>query len=464
MTSNDAAVPQPATIPDARNPPGPRGLPIVGCLPSLLRDPMVFLTSVARKYGGIARVPVRKKFLYVVSDPALLRELLVTQRHDYTKNYRYRHVQVLLGQGLLLSEGDEWRRQRLMTQPAFKAEPVDAQVGWMSIEIQNFLDRWSATADRGTSIDVEPEFIRLGQLLAGRYLMGTGFEAIAAPFCAAASAVKSSWPSPPRRIWSLLKPASRQQQEQFDTAIAELDQCFYGYLAEHRKTAFADCAILSLLVRSARAEGQPLSDRELRDQLLTLFFAGYETSATALCWIHYLLSRHTSIRERLFREVETVLAGRLPRPEDLDQLTYTHQVVQESLRLYSPIHSLSRVASVDTVLGGYCIPAGATVCVSLYATHRLPQYWPDPERFDPERFTPEQCAARPRFAYLPFAAGHRNCIGGGQAMVELKMIVAQIAQRYVLDLAAGQKIERAAGTTMYPRYGMQMTPSHSAAS
>jgi cytochrome P450 len=218
--------------------------------------------------------------------------------------------------------------------------------------------------------------------------------------------------------------------------------------------------VLALLVRSAQAEGKPLDDQQLRDQLFTLFFAGHETSATALCWVHYLLARNASVRERLFREVESVLGDRPPTPEDLEALTYTHQVVQESLRLYSPIHSLSRVATVDSLLGGYRIPAGATVCVSMYAVHRLPQYWPDPERFDPERFTPEQCAARPRFAYLPFAAGHRNCIGGGQAILELKMIVAQIAQRYRLELAAGQKIERAAGTTMYPRYGMRMTIQH----
>jgi cytochrome P450 len=457
MTSTDSAVPQSAAPAVAPYPPGPRGFPVLGSLPSLLRDPMVFLTHVAQKYGGIARIPIRRKFLYVVSDPAILRELLVTQRANYTKNYRYRHVQVLLGQGLLLSEGDEWRRQRLMTQPAFKAEPVNAQVGWMSAEVEGFLDKWRVAADQGTAIDVEPEFSRLAQVLAGRFLFGPGFEAIAEQFCAAASAVKKNWPTAPRSVWGLLKPASKQQQKQFDAAITELDQCFYAYLAEHRKTDFADCAVLTLLVRSACAEGKPLDDRQLRDQLFTLFFAGHETSATALCWIHYLLARNAPVRERLFREVESVLAGRLPTPEDLEALTYTHQVVQESLRLYSPIHSLSRVATADSVLGGYRIPAGATVCVSMYAVHRLPQFWPDPERFDPERFTPEQCAARPRFAYLPFAAGHRNCIGGGQAILELKMIVAQIAQRYRLELSAGQKIERAAGTTMYPRYGMRMT-------
>jgi cytochrome P450 len=424
---------------------------------------MAFMAKVASKYGGIARIPVRGKFLYLVSDPVLLRELLITHRQKYMKNIRYRHVQALVGQGLLLSEADEWRQQRLMTQPAFKAEAVDAAIGWMASDIGSFLDRWKYAADSNSVIDVEPEFIRLAQLLAGRYLMGPAFEQVATRFCEAATSVKKNWPPSPRGLWSLLKRPSSNQQTSFDEALARLDACFYAYLGEQRKADFADCAVLRLLVQASRAEGKPFTERELRDQIFTLFFAGHETSATATCWIHYFLSRHAAVRERLFREVESVLGGRAPVAKDLARLEYTGQVVQESLRLYSPIHSISRVALVDNTLGGYKIPAGATVCVSMYATHRLPQHWPNPETFDPERFTPEQCAARQRFAFIPFAAGHRNCIGGGQAMIELKLLVAQMAQRYTLDLVRGQKIEPAAGTTMYPRYGMKMKLRHSGA-
>jgi cytochrome P450 len=418
---------------------------------------MDFMARVAVKYGGIARIPLRaSNFLYLVSEPELLRELLVTHRHKYMKNIRYPQAQALLGKGLLLSEADEWRAQRVMTQPAYKPEPVDAQVGWMAEDVQKFLDRWESLAADESGVDVEAEFGDIGQRLAGRSLLGPGFERIATRFCAAAAAVKKSWPAPPRNVFALFaKPAPNQPQE-FDAAVAQLEACLFDYLAEHRKNDFADCAILSLLVRSSRAEGKEFTDKELRDQLFTLFFAGYETTATALCWIHYFLSHHVAIRERMTQEVASVLGGRKPTPEDLEKLEYLTQIVQESLRLYSPIHSISRVSLEDHTLGGYRIPAGTTVCVSLYATHRLPQYWPDPDRFDPERFSASVSAGRPRFAYLPFAAGHRNCIGGGQAMSELKLIVAQIAQRFTLQLVAGQKIEPAAGTTMYPRYGMRM--------
>lgn len=446
----------------AGEPPGPRGLPVIGCLLPFFRNPMAFLAQVAQTYGGIARIPIRGKFLYLVSDPELLREVFITHRQKYMKNTRYHHVQALVGQGLLLSEGDAWRHQRHITQPAFQPGYVDAQVGWMAEVTTSYLDRWRTIADRGTPIDVEPEFLRLAQRLAGHYIVGPGFEEIAARFCDTAVVVKSHWPPAPRGLLSLLKPRSKRQLKAFHEALADLDACLYGYMADHRKAGFEDCGILTLLARAGHADGRPFTDRELRDQLFTLFFAGHETSAIALCWTHYFLSQHTAVRQRLRHEVESVLGDRVPTSGDLTCLRYTEQVVQESLRVYSPIHSISRVAVADNAVGGYRIPAGATVCVSMYATHRLPQYWPDPERFDPERFTPEQCAARPRFAYIPFAAGHRNCIGGAQAMVELKLVVAQIAQRYLLDLVPGQKIEPAAGTTMYPRYGMRMTLRHTA--
>jgi cytochrome P450 len=456
MTVDVSADAQSAAVKSARVPRGPRGLPVVGCLSGFLRDPMRFMTKVARRYGGLARIPLRGTFLYLASHPEVVRELLITHRHRYTKNIRYRHVQALLGQGLLLAEGDVWRRQRVMTQPAFKAEPIDVQVPWMAEMTRDHLERWQSHAESRTAIDVEPSFLELAQRLAGRSLLGEPFGEIAQRFCAAASATKKAWPHAPRTLWRAFIPAKRPSPDPLDVAIAELDRCIYDFIQAHRADDFAGCEVLEALAREACAQGEPFSDQEMRDQIFTLFFAGHETSATGLCWIHYLLGRHPDIHEKLFAEVDRVLGSSLPTAEALRELRYTEQVVQESLRLYSPIHAISRVASEDHALAGYRVPAGATVYVSLYATHRLPEYWPDPERFDPERFTDERCAARSRFAYLPFAAGHRNCIGGGHAIVELKLIVAMAAQRYRLEIAPNQRIEPMPGTTMYPRYGMKM--------
>jgi cytochrome P450 len=441
---------------EVRHPPGPKGLPVIGCLLPFLKNPMEAITAIARQYGGIARVPIRGKYLYVVSDPAMVKEMLVEHRQKYMKNVRYVHIQALLGQGLLLSEAAEWRRQRVITQPAFKPEAIDAQMGWMASYTDKFLDRWSAPAARGEIFDVEPEFGRLAQCLSGRYLLGEPFDEIADEFCEIAAAVKAHWPLAPRNLVRAFMPLSKVKLARFEASIAALDEIVRRFITRHRANDFANCGVLTRIVMSSRAEGAEFDDKSLRDQISTLFFAGHETSATGLCWIHWALARHAGIRAKLKEEVSSVVGDRLPTAADLHALTYTGQVIDESLRLHSPIHSISRVALVDNTIGGCHVPAGATVCVSMYAVHRLAHLWPDPEVFDPSRFEPEKVAQRSRFAYLPFATGHRNCIGAGQALLELKLIVARIAQRYTLDLAPGQKIEPAPGTTMYPRYGMKM--------
>lgn len=418
---------------------------------------MAFMAKIARRYGGLARIPVRGKDLYLASSPEIVRELLITHRQRYSKNTRYHHIQSLLGQGLLLSEADPWRRQRLMTQPLFKDEPVAAQVPWMADVARRHLERWQAFADSRTAFDVEPDFLRLSQVLAGQSLFGPGFADIADRFCDAAKAVKASWPQAPTSLWRTFMPARGHSLTAFEDAMAALNRCVHECIAERRAGEFQDCGTLQHLAHANRTEGRPLTDLELRDQLVTLFFAGHETTATALCWIHYLLARNAGAYRRLIAEVNAVLDERTPTADTLQHLKYTEQVVQESLRLYSPIHSISRVALEEHTLGGYRIPAGATVCISMYASHRLPEFWPDPERFDPDRFGSEPCDLRHRFAYLPFAAGHRNCIGAGQALVELKLIVALIARRYRLRLVTGQRIEPAPGTTMYPRFGIKVT-------
>lgn len=419
---------------------------------------MLFWSSIANRYGGIARVPLMKGHVaYLVSDPDLLYELLVTNRSKYRKNIRYRAAVELFGHGLLLNEGEAWKRQRLMSQPAFKGDYIASQVPWMVERTAEFLDGWRAAADDGRPRDVDAAFLDLSQLLAGYYLMGPGFGRIAERFCRAAIRVKDEWPLPPRSVRQLLRRRGDGWSDGLAAAVRDIDACVYEYLAAERSRDFDGAGLVKMLVDGSRAQNDEFDDRSLRDQILTVFFAGHETTATSLSWIHYLLDTHKDARQKLRAEVEHVLGGRAPTNAELDRLVYTEQVVNEALRLYSPIHSLSRVALEDDTIGGYHIPAGATIYVSLYATHRLPSLWPDPDRFDPDRFTPDKVEKRPRFAFIPFAAGHRNCVGASTAIVELKLAVAMIAQRYELAVAPGQRIEGAAGTTMHPRYGMNMT-------
>lgn len=456
-TSRKSALPTSGKTLAADQPPGPNGLPLVGCLNRVLRNPMTFFTDVATTYGGIARIPLGRDLVYLVSEPTLLYELLVTNRQKYKKNIRYRHARELVGQGMLLSEGEVWKRQRRITQPAFKVGYITEQIGWMADITSKFLDRWDTFAINGKPIDVEPEFVRLAQLLAGRFVLGPGFEAIAERLYGVSAEIKASWPKPPGNlISSLIKVRSKAKFTCFQSILKKLDDCVYQYISDERESDFEDSGILSRLVKSSCQEGQQFTEKELRDQLLTLFFAGHETSATAMCWIHYFLSENPSVRQKLRQEVESILGQRRPTYEDLEKLQYTEQIVQESLRIYSPIHAISRVAVEDNRIGGYLIPAGSTIYISLYATHHLPQYWQNPEGFDPERFTPKRCSMRSGFVYIPFAAGHRNCVGFNLATIELKMMIAQLAQRYELDLLPRHRIEPVAGTTMYPRNGMKM--------
>jgi len=439
-------------------PPGPKGVLYFGCLREMRRNPMRFFTTVAQTYGGIARIPLMAgTHVYLVSEPALLHELLITNRDKYMKNVRYRQAQDLMGLGLLLSEGDTWKHQRLMLQPAFKPGYVYNQIDWMVEAIERFLDGWEPRADTGKVFDVEPDFCRLAQLLAGEMILGLHFREIADRFCEHAIGIKQSWPTPPRGLLNLVRPPPLIRLARLRKELTRLNALTHAFLAERRKHDFEDSGIATLLARASAEAGEPLDDRELRDQTMTLFFAGHETSATALCWLHYLLSLHPAVRDRLQREVNMVIGARRPGAEDIPKLSYTEQVINESLRLYSPIHCISRVAMEDNMIGGYYIRQGSTVVVSMYATHRLPSYWLDPERFDPNRFAPERLTERPSFAFLPFAVGHRNCIGGNLAMIELKLIVACLARRYRLDVMPGHPIEPQPGTTMCPRYGMKMT-------
>ncbi|HEX6995674.1 MAG TPA: cytochrome P450 [Gammaproteobacteria bacterium] len=438
-------------------PKGPIGLPYLGCLDGLLRNPMEFWLRIATRYGPIAKVPIRGRYVYLVSDPDLVYELLVTNRKKYRKNTRYRAAVELLGDGLLLSEGEAWKRQRLIAQPAFKPDYIGAQVPWMAAHVEAFLDGWERHAAAGAAVDTERDFLDLSQRIAGRYLMGEGFAEIADRFCAAAVDIKNAWPLPPKSALRAIFGRSVGWSRALESAVREIDACVYEYLATQRKRDFEGCGVLEMLAKSSRDQGDEFDDKSLRSQLLTLFFAGHETSSTSLAWIFYLLDRHPDVRARVTAESLRVIGDRQPTGEDVDALAYIEQVVSEALRLYSPIHSISRVALEADSLGGYSIPQGATIYVSLYALHRLERLWPDAHRFDPDRFLPERCAARPRFAFIPFAAGHRNCIGATLAMTELKLVVAQIARRFELALVPGQRIEMAAGTTMHPRYGIAMT-------
>ncbi len=416
--------------------------------------PMQFLTRVAVRYGGIARIPLARGFLYLVSEPDLIKALLVDHRTRFIKNTRYSDMQRVLGQGLLLSEGNVWRRQRVATQPSFRPGALDRDVSWMTRVIADHFDQWDTRADGNGTLALAPAFERLSQALAGHLLFGSVFTRHAEAVLAVTEDLQKSWPTLPPFLRRHSRKVIAEKRVLLSETLAALDAEIIAMINELNGST-EECILNTL--RAAAADGSnAFTDAELRDQMKTLFFAGFETTSTSMVWTQYLLARHPAVRARLVEEADRAAPGRTLTVEEIDSMTYVEQVFKESLRLYSPIHSLSRVALEDCELGGYSIPRGATVMVSLYASHRLPQHWPRPERFDPERFSASQSAARHRFAYLPFAAGHRNCIGALLAVVQAKLIIAQLARRFELQLVTRKQVRPRAGTTMHPSREIRM--------
>lgn len=424
---------------------------------------MEFFTRVATTYGGVARIRFgRNNYSYLVSEPELLKELLIENRSNYMKNVRYPLLSRVLGKGILLSEGESWSRQRKILQPIFRLETLQQQVDRASVDVAKFLDRFEAACDSGLAFDIEPEFSRLAQLLAGAWVMGDPFRKRAEKLAEIYRNATEAWPEAPKGALGSYRIPSFRKIRSLKQAFAAFEEGIFEIIAEFRQGGPQEMGLMPFLVEGhAKATGRALSDRELRDQIVTLFIAAHETSGSGLCWIHYFLSKHPDVRARVQSEIAEVYGAGKPGGEALSNLAYLERVIKEALRVYSPIHSLSRIALVDNKIGGYTIPKGSTVIVSLYATHRLPRYWPNPEAFDPERFTDEENAKRPPFSYIPFAAGHRNCIGGTMAMLQSSMIVAQISQRYNFDLIEGHPIELMPSTTLRPRYGMQVRVSRS---
>ena len=437
-----------------RNPPGPYRLGRGACTLLMRHVPMQFLTRIAIRYGGIARIPLARGYLYLVSSPDLIKALLVDHRTRFIKNTRYSVMQKVLGQGLLLSEGDAWRRQRMAAQPSFRPGALERQVSWMSPMIAEFLDGWDARTHDNAVLELMPEFERLAQSIAGRLLFGSVFARHADAVLAITESMRKHWPSVPRFLRPISKKRQAERMELLAHTLAELDAEIMALIDASQ--ALAEPCMLTTLGADAPEGCQPFTKAQLCDQMKTLFFAGYETTATSMIWTHYLLGRHPDVQARVTQEVDQIAAGRTLTVEQLEELPYVEQVFKESLRLYSPIHSLSRVALEECELGGYVLPKDATAMVSLYASHRLPKVWPQPRRFDPERFSAAQSAARDRYCYLPFAAGHRNCIGATLAVVEAKLIIAQIARRFQLHLVNRALARPRAGTTMHPSNAIHM--------
>lgn len=468
MESSTPASESPARTPKLPPGPPPRKslLDSIVYYASFYFDALGFVEERFDKYGDIYFVGSQTKTLsgadrglYVLKHPDHLRELLSTQASKFKKEHSaFEQLSRVLGEGLLTSDGETWKRQRRLVQPAFARSRLAGYVEVMAEEAHRTFAGFSL--DRAEPRDMSHEMMELTLRIVSLTLFGYDTSSDVDAVRAAMRTLQTSLATPDL----LPKWAPSPTRKAVERAIADLDRVVFGLIEERRKARARGVVrpradLLDILLDSG-AEGGDASDvlteREIRDQLMTLFLAGHETTSHALTWTLYLLSKNPHEEERLAREVRTVLGDRVPTLDDLERLPFTEQVVKEAMRLYPPAYLLARRASEDAEIGGYVIPEGSEVIGWTYMTHRDPRWFPDPLSFRPDRFAPEREAAMKPFAFLPFGAGPRACIGKAFAMVEAQILLASAIQRFRFSLVPSQKVEPSPRITLHPKNGLAM--------
>ncbi|MGZ3419451.1 MAG: cytochrome P450 [Polyangiales bacterium] len=431
-----------------KRPPGPT--PRRGLLETIVgfsTDPLGFVHGRFEKYGDMYYVPNRQGGFYVMRHPEHLQAVLVTHAAKMRKQHSaFELLSRVVGEGLLTTDGDVWRRQRRMLQPAFSRERLASYAKTMVDEAARVSDTWRD----GQQLDVSRAMMELTLRVVCRTLfshdVGTETDDVARAMVVLQDSVSSSsellpeWlPTPHRR--------------KFKKSVEAIDKIVYSMIAERKRTGHGDDLLQSLITAVDEEGGAGLSEREMRDQLVTLFLAGHETTSHALTWTWYLLSKNPAVMAKLHAELAS-----LKGPPTLDDpLPYTEQVIKESMRLYPPVYLLARRNAEDVEIGGYTIPSGSEIVLWVYMTQRDARWFPDPESFRPERFSPENEAKLPKIAYAPFGAGPRACIGKQFAMIEARLLLATLARRHRLDLVPGHRVVPKPRVTLNPKFGMQMT-------
>ncbi len=433
-----------------RFPPGPPVRGPLGSLPQIRRDRLGLLVNAVHDYGEIVHFRLVNRHVVLLANPDDVRQVFQDNARNYSKQTPgFRVLRAFLADGLLTSEGDAWLRQRRIAQPAFHRARIATFAETITTAATDLANRWDA--DDTSETNLTAEMMRLTLRIVGETLLSTDVtqeadrvgQALTVALRAANRAVGRVIEIP---LWVPTPTNLRLRQ-----SLTALDRVVYDVIHQRRLSRGDAGDLLSMLMHARDEEtGEAMSDRQLRDEVMTIFLAGHETTAVALGWTWYLLSKYPAVAQQLRGELSEVLGGRPPGFDDLPRLAYTEQVIKESMRLYPPAWIISRCAVAADRIGEYEIPPRTIIFASPYITHRLPRVWENPEGFEPSRFERDRAAARAPFAYFPFGGGPRQCIGNIFAMMEMVLIVATIAQRYRLDLIPGVQGRLSPGITLRP--------------
>jgi cytochrome P450 len=435
-------------------PPGPRTLRPAGSYPQFRRDPLAFLTESARRYGDVVRFRFFHVPVWLVSGPEFVEEVLSTKAASFMKGRGLQAGRPIFGDGLLTSEGEFWKRQRRLAQPAFHRDRI-ASYG---VAMGAAAERTVETFGHGEIRDAHADFMRLALEIAGRTLFGLDVSHEAREVGESLEIALSEFPSllnPMNRLFLSHLPTKRARR--LAGAVARLDAVIFRMIRERRARGGDAGDLLSTLLAARDDDGSGMTDRQLRDEVLTLFLAGHETTAIALTWSVFLLSGNPLARERVEAEVDTLPSGRALGPDDFRRLPFTESVVKESLRLYPPAWAIGRTALEEVEIGGHVIGKGSAVLVSPWVAHRDGRFFDEPMAFRPERWLGEEITSLPRFAWFPFGGGPRVCIGSAFAMMEAVLVLAAVVRRVRLDVVPGHPVEAFPSVTLRPRHGLEVT-------
>jgi cytochrome P450 len=435
-----------------QRPPGPKPHFLIGNMPLASRDPLIVLTRWAREYGDLFYYRAGWIDVYFFNRPDLIELVLVRNHANLLKDRVVQNSRWFLGNGLLTSEGEEWKRQRRLTQPAFYRERIASHATLMTGYTEQMLAAWQD----GATVDVHQQMMNLTLRIVVRTLFGVEAGEIDEISGALNTIMRHT-----AGIRLLLPPWSRYLPIPGMGNVRRAIRKLNATVAELIDMRGAHCHndpedLLSTLFSARDQNGATMSRNEVSDQILTFLLAGHETTALALSWTWYLLSQNPDAENKLHQEVDTVLGGKVPTLKDVPLLIYTDRVIKESMRLYPPAWSLAREVANEFEVGGYRIPAGANVVMSQWLLQHDPRFFKDPMRFDPDRWGTEGCQKLPRFAYFPFGGGPRQCIGAGFAMMEAVLLLSTIATQFKLRHIDRSPIIPVPSFTLRPKYGMPM--------
>jgi cytochrome P450 len=426
-------------------PPGPKPHFLTGHLPEMRRDLLGLYVRCAREFGDVTLLRIGLKRVYLLSHPDLIEEVLVTQHRNFIKHYALRMNKTLLGDGLLTSNGDLWLRQRRLVQPAFHRDRLAAYAEFMTA----YAERLAASWRDGEVRDLHKEMTRLTLEIIAKTLFNADVRDRAQEVGEALTEAMGNFSGRFFRLIRIPESIPTPGNLKLRRAVARLDAILYGFIRE-RRTDGACGDLLSLLLEARDEDGSRMTDKQLRDEAMTLFLAGHDTTALVLSWGWYLLAQHPEVVRKLEAELHEVLGGRSPSLADLPRLRYSDMIVQEVMRLYPPAYVIGREAVEACELGGWRIPAGGTVLMSQWAMQRDPRFYDEPERFYPERWAEGLAKRLPKYAYFPFGGGPRVCIGNTFAMIEATLVLATIAQRYRFTRVSEAEIKPRPALTLRP--------------